>query len=110
MDITTSQHFWSVVVPLFGQNVEKLLEQQTENRQYIVQELSVFDVKELYDHAYAEKDKGPQFYNGFRQLLAKAVKLDMEYRRQLRAQQRAKNAPATHEEKDKNATGKSQVA
>lgn len=44
-------------------------------------ELSVFDVKELYDLAYAEKNKGND--TGFKSVLAEAVKLDMAYRRQL---------------------------
>lgn len=45
--------------------------------------LSVFDVKELYDLAYAEKAKGLEGEDAFKMILAEAVKLDMAYRRQL---------------------------
>lgn len=43
-------------------------------------ELSVFDVKELYDLAYAEKGTNEA---KFKELLAEAVNLDLIYRRQL---------------------------
>ena len=45
--------------------------------------LSLFDVKELYDQAYAEKAKGTNGEEAFKELLAEAVKMDMAYRRQL---------------------------
>lgn len=57
---------------------------QTQKKDYSTTQepaLSVFDVKELYDLAYAEKAKGAEA--GFKTLLAEAVKLDMLYRRQL---------------------------
>ncbi|MCI5061225.1 MAG: hypothetical protein MRY79_09205 [Alphaproteobacteria bacterium] len=43
-------------------------------------ELSVFDVKELYDHAYAQKEHS-EFH--FKQLLQEAIQMDLLYRRQL---------------------------
>lgn len=46
-------------------------------------EISVFDVKELYDLAYAEKDNGDSGAIAFKKILAEAVKLDLAYRRQL---------------------------
>ena len=46
-------------------------------------ELSVFDVKELYDMAYHFEKSDTR---KFKALLAEAVKLDMEYRRQLARQ------------------------
>ena len=43
-------------------------------------DLSVLDVKELYDLAYAEKERAPA---KFKQLLNDAIKMDLIYRRQL---------------------------
>ena len=47
------------------------------------QEISMFDVKDLYDRAYAAKDQGVRGKVMFKKLLAEAVKLDLAYRRQL---------------------------
>ncbi len=44
--------------------------------------LSLFDVKELYDRAYAEKKNGNE--DSFKSALSEAVKMDMVYRHQLR--------------------------
>ena len=46
-------------------------------------EISLFDVKELYDAAYTEKEKARVNLKSFRALLAKAMKLDAAYREQL---------------------------
>ena len=45
--------------------------------------LSFFDVKEIYDLAYAEKENGPNGEEAFKKLLAEAVRMDIAYRRQL---------------------------
>ena len=45
--------------------------------------ISLFDVKELYDAAFAEKDKARVNIKRFRTLLEKAQKLDAAYREQL---------------------------
>ena len=68
-------------------------------------EISVFDVKELYDMAYdfEKSDEGK-----FKTLLAEAVKLDMVYRRQLAQQAMFKD---TTKKKSFNAAGdKTKVA
>lgn len=49
-------------------------------------EISLFDVKELYDAAYAEKEKARVNLKRFKQLMAKATLLDMAYRAQLSKQ------------------------
>lgn len=46
-------------------------------------EISIFDVKELYDAAYEAQEYGAKAEESFQALIAKAVKLDMEYRQQL---------------------------
>ena len=43
-------------------------------------DISLFDVKELYDRAYAEESQDQE---RFKKILAEAVKLDLAYRRQL---------------------------
>lgn len=47
------------------------------------QEISLFDVKELYDAAYAEKAKARVNLKKFTALMTKAEKLDAQYRIQL---------------------------
>lgn len=47
------------------------------------QEISIFDVKELYDAAYAEKAKTWVNLKTFKMLLDQAEKLDTAYRVQL---------------------------
>ena len=46
-------------------------------------EISLFDVKELYDAAYAEKAKARVNLKKFRRLMEKATQLDLAYRAQL---------------------------
>ena len=46
-------------------------------------EISLFDVKELYDAAYAEKAKARVNLKKFKNLIEKAEKLDALYREQL---------------------------
>lgn len=81
-----TQKFNGTVIPMFLPNTmeqpmaSKAQTQTMQQRQQA--ELSVFDVKELYDLAYAYEhtDEGK-----FKALLSEAVKLDMDYRRQLNA-------------------------
>ena len=80
------QSFNSYFAPMFKPVVmeqpmakEAATQSQIEEKQ---QKLSVFDVKELYDLAYDEKAAGCDDAR-FKAILAEAVKLDMEYRRQL---------------------------
>ena len=49
-------------------------------------EISFFDVKEMYDAAYAEKEKGRVNMKRFQKLMAHATLLDMAYRAQLSKQ------------------------
>ena len=46
-------------------------------------EISLFDVKELYDAAYAEKAKARVNLKKYRILIQKAQKMDILYRNQL---------------------------
>lgn len=46
-------------------------------------EISLFDVKELYDAAYEEKAKARVNLKKFRKLMGKATLLDLAYRAQL---------------------------
>jgi len=46
-------------------------------------EISLFDVKELYDAAYEEKAKARVNLKRFRKLMEKATQLDLAYRAQL---------------------------
>jgi len=48
----------------------------------ITEEISVFEVKELYDAAYEQKAQGAG-EDVFQKMMAEAVKMDMAYRRQL---------------------------
>lgn len=47
------------------------------------QEISLFDVKELYDAAYEEKAKARVSLKKFKILIQKAEKMDLAYRAQL---------------------------
>ncbi|NCO04453.1 MAG: hypothetical protein GW903_09710 [Alphaproteobacteria bacterium] len=47
------------------------------------QEISLFDVKELYDAAYDEKAKASVNLKRFKKLMEKAIQLDTAYRAQL---------------------------
>lgn len=50
-------------------------------------QISVFDVKALYDAAYEEKDKARTNLKAFKAQLKTAEKLDKAYRAQIKAQQ-----------------------
>lgn len=47
------------------------------------QEISLFDVKELYDAAYEEKAKARVNLRKFKKLMEQATQLDLAYRTQL---------------------------
>lgn len=84
-DTTTiqMQKFMAVTVPVFlpHKMEQPMANDATTQGQEI--SLSLFDVKELYDLAYAEKDKSGEIADSFKKLLAEAVKMDLAYRRQL---------------------------
>lgn len=63
---------------VWGRSVLKVVRPQNDNREVI----SLFDVKELYDAAYAEKDKARGNLKEFTRLLARAAKLEEAYREQ----------------------------
>ena len=54
-------------------------------------EISFFEVKDLYEAAYAEKAKARTHLKRFRALLAKAKQLDAVYRAQIAAQDALKH-------------------
>ena len=89
--VTKEQLFRSAMVPMFlPKNIKTNMEQPMaddaqKNKRTQEQDatVSLFDVKELYDLAYAEKAKGAEEVDNFKKILAEAVKLDMAYRRQL---------------------------
>lgn len=74
--------FNGTVIPMFAPNtMEQPMTNKTQNNASQTQtELSVFDVKELYDLAYSYKANDNA---KFKAVLAEAVKLDMAYRRQI---------------------------
>lgn len=78
------QKFNGSVTPMFlPHNMEQPMVNKTQSSMKTQEaDLSVFDVKELYDLAYTYEhtDEGK-----FKALLSEAVKLDVAYRRQLSA-------------------------
>lgn len=82
-NITPAQTFRAAIVPMFMPvNMEQPMAKNATTQPQQGQP-SLLDVKELYDLAYAEKDKGAQGEEAFKKILAEAVKLDLAYRRQL---------------------------
>ena len=77
--------FRNVVVPMFQTPTETAMTEQNDSTASTNQnEISIFDVKALYDAAYEIKDKGHEnSAHEFKEALSKAVQMDMEYRRQL---------------------------
>ncbi len=71
--------FQAVVVPMFLETKtgNKMVDETQENQG--TQEISLFDVKELYDLAYTK----PSDSEEFKSIMTEAVNLDMAYRRQL---------------------------
>jgi len=77
--------FRSVGVSMFQSTMDKKMIDQLSKE--AAEEISLFDVKELYDAAYELKDKANEnSAHQFKEALANAVKLDMAYRRQLAKQ------------------------
>jgi hypothetical protein len=79
--MNNTQNFNGTIVPMFlPTSMEQPMASNNPTQLSKQAELSVFDVKELYDLAYdfEKSDEGK-----FKTLLAEAVKLDMAYRRQL---------------------------
>lgn len=76
---TNKNTFHSIATPMFVKIYEGkiMIEGQQPEQQA---ELSVFDVKALYDMAYSK----PSDSEEFRTIMAKAVKSDMAYRQQLK--------------------------
>lgn len=106
------QKFNGSVVPMFlTKDMEQpmALKAQTQENSFQTQqaELSVFDVKELYDLAYTyeTKDEGK-----FKALLSEALQLDVAYRRQLAAKQPYKNVSKETDFSDIAESKKTQVA
>ena len=82
-NLTPAQTFRAHIVPMFmPANMEQPMAKKAATQPQQA-ELSLLDVKELYDLAYAEKDKGAEGEAAFKKILAEAVKLDLAYRRQL---------------------------
>lgn len=80
------QSFNGVIMPIFKPvHTEKSMAQEAKTQGKTDekhQKLSVFDVKALYDLAHTQQSGGCSD-DEFKAILAEAVKLDMEYRRQL---------------------------
>lgn len=62
---------------MWGKLINKLARNDNE------QEISFFDVKELYEAAYAEKEKSRVNLKKFKKLMEKATFMDEAYRAQL---------------------------
>lgn len=67
------------IIPMFQPNIKDKQDNVMANKK----EISVFDVKELYDAAYEAQEYGAKGEDSFQALIAKAVQMDMEYRQQL---------------------------
>ena len=80
--MNNTQNFNGTITPMFlpTTNMEQPMASSNPTQLTQQAELSVFDVKEIYDMAYSfeNSDDGK-----FKALLAEAVKLDMAYRHQL---------------------------
>jgi len=95
-----TQNYNDSIVPMFlPTQMEQPMATNDQTQKNMPAELSVFDVKELYDMAYMHEKND---IAKFKTLLAEAVKLDIQYRRQLT--QKAVYKPHT-EQKTFNAAG-----
>jgi len=78
--------FRNIAIPMFQPEMEQSMTEGQDNDKQ--QDISLFDVKELYDRAYALKECAHETSaHEFKDALSLAVKLDMEYRRQLLAKE-----------------------
>ncbi len=59
-----------------GQGAIKVIRPKNDNKN----EISLLDIKELYDRAYDEKAKAKRIIKTYKTLLAQAEKLDKAYR------------------------------
>lgn len=76
-----TQNYNDGIVPMFlPTQMEQPMASNDQTQKNRPAELSVFDVKELYDMAYLYETSD---IAKFKALLSEAVKLDMQYRRQL---------------------------
>ena len=83
-DLSHAQTYRAAVAPMFlPADMEQPMADDNAETQEQEIAVSLFDVKELYDLAYAEKAKGKEGADSFNKILAEAVKLDLAYRRQL---------------------------
>ncbi len=65
-------------ISVWANRITKILIPENDNQQ----EISYFDVKDLYDAAFAEKDKARGNLRQFTRLLDRAAKLEQAYREQ----------------------------
>lgn len=72
---TQANNITPMFKPVFSEKQENIMANK--------EEISVFDVKELYDAAYAAQEYGAEGEEIFQSLIAKAVQMDMAYRQQL---------------------------
>ncbi len=63
-----------------GQGAFKVLRPKNDNQS----EISLLDIKELYDRAYGEKAKAKRLIKTYKSLLGQAEKLDKAYRVQIK--------------------------
>lgn len=93
-ELGTTQHK-NVVVPMFiEENIEARMVDNKTNEE-ISYEISLFDVKELYDLAYSKDSDS----SAFKAIMAEAVKMDMAYRQQLSANKAYKSPFDTYDKK-----------
>ncbi len=67
------------ITPMF----KPVFEEKQDNIMANKENISIFDVKELYDAAYEAQEYGAEGETMFQTLIAKAIKMDMAYRQQL---------------------------
>jgi hypothetical protein len=84
--------FKNYAVSMFQSQLEDQMTKQ-DNTDNPIDPVSLFDVKDLYDYAYGilEMDTETSAH-AFKEALAQAVKLDMQYRRQLMSKTMHKNS------------------
>jgi hypothetical protein len=78
-NMTQADTMASNIIPMFKPDFEEKQDDIMANKK----EISIFDVKELYDAAYEAQEYGAKGEESFQRLIAKAVQMDMEYRQQL---------------------------
>lgn len=91
--------FRNVSVSMFQKGMEQTMTDDQSSQKD--PQISLFDVKELYDRAYALKDKAydTSAYD-FKDALTQAVKLDMAYRQQIAQQSEDRFSPALEKHRE----------